>query len=310
MATKAHPYLTITVQQYIQGHKRPLLTVSHVDTVQHVLRLLKDNHILSVPVKHDNKVVGLIDVTDLNAFCLKCLDAEDSKHNDYISLVSRKFFEQHVGHIINYSNMNPVINIKFKDKLLDVIKILSTGIKRVCVVDDQHNVIDIITQSAVIQYIQQGLKNDLNGKFTKTVEQSGLLQGNKGVYSVGFKDPVVYAFQLMIEKRISSLAILDERGILTGTLSLSDLKNLAYERDLSDLTLNVIQFLNKSRLSVVDDCFPSIDCQPHTPLSVVLSRLVATHVHRLFAIDKNMVPIAVVSLTDLLLVVATAPDML
>jgi len=39
----------------------------------------------------------------------------------------------------------------------------------------------------------------------------------------------------MIKHHVSSVAVLDERGILTGTLSLSDLKHLAHEKDLSDI---------------------------------------------------------------------------
>lgn len=63
-----------------------------------------------------------------------------------------------------------------------------------------------------------------------------------------------------------------------------------------------MSFLNQLRQDTVDFATPTISCQSTADLNLVIAKLKATRIHRIFVADDatGYVPLKVVSLTDIL----------
>lgn len=137
----------------------------------------------------------------------------------------------------------------------------------------------------------------------KTVDELKL--GSAPPISVKESAPALEAFKLMDSKQVTGLAITDDHGKLVGNISARDLKIFIKHIDFDHLLQPVGEFVKELRQRAVDIKSPTITVFGKTTFEMVVGKLAATKVHRLFVVDSetSFHPTRIISLADVLHVV-------
>jgi len=128
--------------------------------------------------------------------------------------------------------------------------------------------------------------------------------GIKSVFTVKESDQARDAFQLMVEKGVSSVCVLDDEDKILTAVSTKDIRLLprlesaGLDRN-NLLDLSVREFVALVRRTTEIDGKSRAACvtvEVNTPLIHVLGKLAATHMHRVYIQDANRKPVGVISL--------------
>jgi 5'-AMP-activated protein kinase regulatory gamma subunit len=275
---------------------------STAQVVQGFQKLL-DNNILSAPVwdVKEGKYIGFLDIRDLVSFCVFIHDnnLEAESLLDIVNFGAKMFKHATDGVTLPYlARRNPVHAVKHTASLHEVVEILTKGgVRRVPVVDDAGKVINIVSQSSIIQFINKHL-NDIKPLFEEKLEDLPI--GNSPVLAVSKETRAIDVFRMMDQHNRSGVAVVDPTGSLLGYTSGPDLKLFIQTPSLGVLQLPIMTFLNQIRCQSIDIATPVTTCSLHEPAKILIGKLVATRAHRVFIVTNDYKPSKVVSIVDLL----------
>eukprot|EP01130_Rhizamoeba_saxonica_P011597 TRINITY_DN4822_c0_g1_i1.p1 TRINITY_DN4822_c0_g1~~TRINITY_DN4822_c0_g1_i1.p1 ORF type:complete len:288 (+),score=63.83 TRINITY_DN4822_c0_g1_i1:263-1126(+) len=276
----------------IKGHKArelissSLVQVSDTDTIGQVLNVLLEHKFMSVPVANPDGVVYVfVDCFDLVLFILSRVQNGD--HDVYELPVSEV--------IETTSSQYEQVNVD--DDLMEVAQKLSgldgTLIHRVAVEEDGR-IISVITQSSVVKYIARKLRDISLGN--KTIKELPEL-GHTDVFSVDETETVQSAFEMIQEKSVSGLAVVNADGKCVGKISVNDIK-LGFESriDLFNMmNMNLVEFLQTKseihKLGAIHDT---------TKLGVIARNIARSGIHRIYVLDDSLAIHRVITLTDII----------
>ena len=299
-----------------------ILTVESSETPAVAFAKLCDANFLSAPViDEQQRFLGFIDMKDLVQFVVYAVESEGVEidvdllkkthvtsvfgkngfvdialtgaakmYSDPIKGITTKYLSQKHAHAF----------IDYQASLLDVCILLAKGNNRVAVLDNNRKVVNLISQSAVIQLLNQHaaiLTND----FAKAGTVSSI---SKPVITVSENTKSIDALRIMSTKNISGLPILSDGGNWIATITSSDLK-LIGKYSFGDLLqqpiINLICWIRQHDVGNARN--PTISVAADSTLQHVIAKLAATKIHRLFVVESQTwshKPIGVVSLTDIL----------
>jgi len=286
-----------------KGH---VIVIPSTQTPYDAFKILISNNILSAPVMdvHSKKYTGFLDMRDLVSFVVFIDDDQKSdvpnNLNDILIKGSKLLKVPLEGVTCTYlSRRNPFVALNANDNLLKVCEVLATGVHRVPVVDEKGDVINIISQSSVISFLNKN-GSKFHDEFSKSIGQLHL--GTKPVITVPKETPAIETFRLMDNKKISGVAVVDANGRLVGNTSASDLKLFLKTPSIELLQMTIMNFLNKIRQESIDITSPTITCRSTDPLSTAIGKITSTRVHRLFIADDDggYKPSSCLSITDVL----------
>jgi len=243
-----------------------------------------------------------VDVLDIVAYVVTISEAEnDVDHVEAISVWRYKtaqFQMSCVREVLNITSQQ-ICSVEAASPIYETISLFQRGVHRVSVVD-RGMAVDVISQTDIARFLI-GRVNSFPEVFMKPVSEI-LDFSKKRVISLLYTEPAINAFKLIHENRISAVALVDEHGILQGNLSASDLKG-AVTTDggegsdpFGSLFLPAITFLRQSGMSR----FPVVTCKQSTIFSVILLKMMALKLHRIWLVDDHERPIGVISLTDVM----------
>jgi predicted transcriptional regulator len=92
------------------------------------------------------------------------------------------------------------------------------------VIDDERQLMNLITQSQVVRFLQQNMHLLGDKRLTPVKEIQGVMHE---VFSVNIHQRAIDAFHEMVDKGVTGVAIVDNSGRLRGNLSLRDLKAMS-----------------------------------------------------------------------------------
>jgi len=281
------------------------------------MKKLGEANIHSAPVYEGDKCLGLVDLCDIVSFLVHIFfkksgvtdeadvpaasahlagyafhkqDFEEGKGMSY------RFGHQLAKDLINFSKQNCFNPFPVSASLHDLIKALGNGIRRVPIVDAQGKVLALVSQSTIVSFLAKNITKV--SLASKTLEELGIAR--KKVFSVPNSARAVDAFALLHQHRVSALAITDERGSLSGNISLKDVCHVM--EDLRNLLLPVFEFVNQIRRSSLKAVMPSVEGHPNDSFGSVIERFHAIRLHRLYVSvsAKDHHPVGVVSVGDVL----------
>jgi len=118
---------------------------------------------------------------------------------------------------------------------------------------------------------------------------------------VRIDSPFSDALQILYLNRVSGIALVDQEGHLRGNFSASDLRGILPD-SFHMFYGSTLHFLCKGTQS-----YPKVpkSCLDTTTLGTALGMLVENHVHRLYIVDELDHPIGIVSLSDIIAVLAS-----
>jgi len=302
MADSLHQLFKQATVDSIPTPKGQVVVIDSTEAVVKGFEILLDNKILSAPVydKTSGKYTGFLDIRDLISFCVFIYESNIQADNllDIVNFGVRMFKHSIDGVTVTYlSRRNPFHAVKQGAPLIEAIEVLARGVRRVPVVDEQGQVVNIISQSSIIHFVQLHMGQIEHILHTKVGE---LNVGSQPVLAVKKDAKAIDVFRLMDQHQRSGVAVVDDSGVLVGNTSGNDLKLFIKTPSMSALQVPITQFLNQIRNLNIDITVPVISIVPEDPFSLVVSKLAATRVHRVFMVDAKYHPIKVVSITDVL----------
>jgi len=279
------------------------------DKIVDVFRGLIKHNFLSVPVlqKTGRKWYGFLDMADIVAYVTETFgNAKLTSTQDFWELFEKEeeLRKKTVQDLMKYplTRRNPFHPVKGGYSLFYAIEALAKepNLHRVAVIDDERQLLGLITQGQVVKYLYEHL-----GKIGCEIKKpiSDLKHVMKPVLSVKETDNAIDAFNLMVKESITGVAVVDGHGKLTGNISLRDLKVMAPDGGLFWRLYGT----TKSFLHKLDQ-----EGQGHRPRSVqtvsvddtletVLVKLAEHKIHRVFIVDEKHHPIGIITIKDILL---------
>jgi len=185
----------------------------------------------------------------------------------------------------------------------EVLSLLAHKCRRVAVLSrTTGRVSKIISQSAVVALLYEHMRT-LGDIVPETPLTTGW--GLKPVFSIGEDSPARDAFKMMVEHGISAVAVVDPAHKLLSTISTKDIRLLASVEFQGKqlLDLSVREYISRiRRLDKKFEARPSIiSAGLQTSLTLIIGKLAAAKLHRIFIEDPQGKCVGVVSVTDCVL---------
>jgi len=250
------------------------------------------------------KCTGFLDIRDLVSFVVFVDDDQKSDVPSNLTdllLHGCKLLKQPSDGVTTtyLTRRNPYHAVSLTDSLWDVCEILASGVHRVPVVDTESKIVNIISQSTIINFLNLHMKDIAEG-FKPTIKELHI--GTRPVVSVSKTTSAIETFRLMDNRKISGVAVVDETGKFIGNTSASDLKLFVKTLSLDILNYPIMEYLKKIRQEAIEIQSPTISCSTHDSLAIVIGKLASTKVHKIFVADDSSgyKVECVVSITDII----------
>jgi len=165
-----------------------------------------------------------------------------------------------------------------------------------------ERVVGVITESMMIGFLYVNLDKLGSAKDTPVSE----MVSHYFVLSVSETDTAIRAFRLMVERKVSGLAVVDADGRLTDTISVRDLKGIGTEAEMFTRLWDSVAEFKKWVKTRTPHCetLPRqpVVVLPTTTLDQVIRLMETEAVHRLFVVRtlEDRRPINVISQADVL----------
>jgi len=310
-----------TVNELVKDQK--LLTTFEDNVLDNVLQVMAKNHVSSLPVLvkpeegtslHEGPryPLAFIDVLDIVAYLVQVsqrpmtslrtgeatlLTTEDMHQ---MNVLAQSIKVAQVREVMDLADGSPMIALKGTVSIRKVITAFSSGNAhyRLPVVDDQGNLLAVLTQSQMIRSLARDLGDSQQLKNAKVSDLKYTdLQHMKMVPK---SQPAINAFIQMHKEHLSSVAVVDDKGLVVDNLSATDLKGLL-RSNLPQLRSPVDAFLTYARGLADTPRDRLVSCNVNSSLGDVMKMIVKEDVHRVYVLDAQGKPTGVISLTDLLL---------
>lgn len=286
-----------------------LIQVNTTTTIPDALQVLSDAGIQSMPVYDEEKkeYAGLVDILDMVATVVALSDAKEfvdilSKHKatwyQFLNTEHEVFSKGTVGGMINVSQRNPWCATWEEYPLISLMDMFGkdSNLHRVPVVDSDGKVKGLITQSAVLKWLAENLESF---HLDSTNQPLSSWHKPKDLVCVDSEESVLDAFRLILEHKVSGVAVKRQDGTLFGAISASDLKGAKGAEIFLQLYNSVRNFL----LARHPDSTKPISITSSATMHEIVNLLQKHHIHRLFVVDEKNVPYSVITLADVISVI-------
>jgi CBS domain-containing protein len=262
---------------------------------------LIEHNIHSAPVFDAEKgaYIGLLDWKDFSSYAIAVLKLSEQDAETKGEELLKKQDAESLSDFSKHNHFFPI----FKDSsLLTVLSGFSRyGVHRRPVFNTDSvatTVIAMVSQSTIVQWLAQRRK-DLKALDERRIlqvveeEQNKKIKKLSFVVSVGPHAKMLDVLTLMVKRNLTGVAVINTTGTLIGNISVSDLKYLV-EDLLDNMLLTVSEFLEKvPRRSLVT--VPST-----ASLGDVIEKLAVEGTYRCYVVEKDMYPVAVITLSDII----------
>jgi len=311
-------YLKKTTVDSIVPKQQSLVIIDSKEVLPKAFQVLSKKNIYSAPVydSESQSYLGFLDLLDIVAFVVEIIDTQaktklSASKQDSIDLYDlleqiEKFDLEHTSRIIGLATKNPMCPIHTGSSVKKALEVfVRSGARRLPVVEGKH-LKSILTQSALLHWLNANL-SQLPAKLReKTVRELGI--GLKEVFSVRIDTKAIEAFRLMAQRGIHGIAVLDENGEIFSNISAKDIKILEPEVLFTKMYKPVLELVQLVRSSNLKAVFPSFCVTMDNTFEEVIKKLAILGVHRLYIEDAKRRPIGVISLGDILKLFLEDPE--
>lgn len=279
------------------GNSRPLISVNYNDAISDSLKKLEGGHVFGGIVYSGPVMVGLLDIKDVMSNLMKFtrMQNKDFSTESAQNIIDQgKMFSQQVVGAIVPRNAHLERVTRNSTVWEAATKMVNSNERRLVVVDEHGRPVNVITQFDVVKFLCENT-SEFGEVCTRSV---GSLQiGSSPVITATLDSCTAEALRLMMANNVRSVAIINsnEDRELIANLSLSDFKGLD-EESFKSLSKSIFEFLLESQ----ETPKPVVCCSEDDTLQDVIAMMVANKVHRVYCVSKNLHPMSVISLIDIL----------
>jgi len=305
----------------VMRKEKPFVSCSSDDSVEKVLKTLSDRNFLSLPVINEQtgKFDGSVDVWDLVMFIVSKLQAKKKTPKDISSKTEDALFNEKIGAVLSISKSwrkaeNPflITNVSLEpdDSLSEAVNLFWGGHHRLPICHGNPNKpFSFFSQSDLVKFMAANMGLILGPHVVHhSLHRLGYKESS--VVTCKLSDTVFHCFVRCVQENVSAVAIVNKHHKLIANLSCSDLRNI-HRGNMHDLSLSVEDFLAKYSLQKAEFSFPNNvngfvefctprSCKLTDKFELVVFKIVALKVHRLWIVDDHDKPTGVVSLSDLM----------
>lgn len=257
--------------------------------------------------KKKKRFVGLIDMADFVAFFTSHF-SEDVLKNDNVEKflsVQDRFTTLLVANVSNTSTRNPWYPV---DKSAPVSRVLDSccrnNIHRIPILDHDGELVSLVSQTDVLEYVASLIHSPLLQGLAHTKIEEGHIGSFGEVHSVSSDEPALTAFQLISEKRVHGVAVVDKAGRLVSNISASDLR-VVHETgfSLGALYASSGDFVKAASAgSALRGArgAAALSLRRDATFAEALLALHDARTHRAYVVDEHGKPVGVVSQIDLI----------
>jgi len=271
---------------------------------------LSSRNIYSAPVRDqtNGNYYGFLDLVDIIVYLVDSIDEKRNQEsnqnfktlNEWVTALSL----ESAKNLADLSSKNPMVPLRSQDSISEALAVFdNTGTHRVPIIgnDQVADIVNVLTQIDVIIWLSKHMKQVHPDIRKKTLEVcfKQLHVQPKNVVSVSTGTRVFDAFKLMIDKRITAVAVVNADGTLLSSLSAKDIKEVKPNELLAWMGRSTLEFIQMIRSKQINVTVPAFACHMHSSLDDVVGRLTILRVHRLYITDEAGKPIGVLSLGDL-----------
>jgi len=274
-------------------HTNPLISVDPSATGGEALEKMKENNITSLPVLNGDTVIGILDIRNVMFFLawgkykVSSSDQQPAFCDDKVSYATRNVADLIA---VGQSDGGRVWDFDGKEPVQSVMEPFSKGVHRALI--NVSGTRRLLTQTDIVRWI--ATNHALNRITEKTLEQLGLTKG--AVISVPDTSSALEAFRKASQNEVSAVAIVDHKNQrLIGNLSGSDLRGLD-GCCIRKVEKPVTEFLAEMHPTSLN---PIVVHKGDT-LTYALFKILSLKVHRVWVIDVAHIPIAVITMGDIL----------
>jgi len=276
--------------------KEQIVTLSPQNCIEEAINLLSKHKIHSIPVMDKKNCIGLLDFVDIAHFIARASPDDEELTRDLLQsleIAGRTIALETVDNILNESQMDPFVPVFVGNNMSMVVELMASGIHRVPICDEEGALQGAISQTDLIKYLNENVKQIDKQFAQKAVEQLGL--HSKPVASVNLHDSVLCAVSLIKSARVSGVAVVSSDGRLVGNFGAVDCVGF-YRDNIPALLDPVADFLeNNSPKSM-----KPIVCKSDLTITEVISEMIQSHVHHIYVVDDDFKPASIISATDVL----------
>ncbi|KAK2749470.1 AMP-activated serine/threonine-protein kinase regulatory subunit [Myotisia sp. PD_48] len=266
-------------------------------TVKESLNILVQNGIVSAPLwdSTGSTFAGLLTTTDyINVIQYYFQNPEALLRIDQFRLNSLRDVERAIG-------VEPpeTISLSPERTLYEAcLCMLSSPARRVPLVSydsqtERSTVVSVLTQYRILKFVAVNVPETQN--LRKPLREINLgTYGN--IATASMETPVIDIIHLLVERSISSVPIINNRGIVYNVFEAVDVISLIQGGDYEDLNLSVGEALKRRSSD-----FPGIyTCSVNDGLDTILNTIRQSRVHRLVIVEEDFSLRGMLTLSDIL----------
>lgn len=283
-------------------------------------QILWNNNIRSAPVwdNSEAKYIGFFETRDILGAVIaatKALQQMNGIGVDVENATEEKVFKEAVTNHINDINATESLRVSLpsfaakypfhsfspESALIDMCPHLwGNGNHRVPILDDNLDgkCINIISRTDLVRFLSSHLSDStsMNEKICDTA-----LKYRKDVVKVNDEMNALEAFEIIHNKNLSGVAVVDDDDVLIGNSSASDIKLATSDRGReASLDMDILSYLASVRQSNANTRFPSAHVYEDATVGQVINKMAKTGYHRMFVTDKDKHPVGVISVGDII----------
>lgn len=252
-------------------YDKKVLTFAHTTPLSVVLQDLHTYTCSCAIVEKNNRMHGIVDTKDIVSYILQ----HGYDTGAPISFCVQKF-------VYVYPNSN----------LLHVAQYLKSGFRYIIVNDVKQS---IVSQGSMLRYIHANQHlMEQEDVFARSIQDHKICAYQK-IISIQHCANVIEAYDLMLDKNVTSLPIVDEANACVSVISMSDIKVFANHSNVNLQNETCIDFVQKSRKDISPIC-----CEFEDSLISVIDTMINRHIHHVYILDESRTPVGVVSYVDII----------
>lgn len=282
--------------------KHNMIRALNTYTLEEAMELMRLNNISSIPIYNtkERKYIGLLDYFDIMCYVAFGSFKKQLLESDFENV---SFGRQRCDEFLPISREGRKIwGYDSEDSLETVLESLTKGVHRVMVnkpakskrsksVKYHHR---ILSQSDIVKFLYDWASGRELPLLRRRVDELHLIQ--RAPVTVNESMSAIEAFKLMYQRDVFAAAVVNDKGEIVANLSATDLRYLTQSK-LKAIFLPVLMFLTEVH---GQRAAKPITCQPHSTFEEVLFEANVSRIKRIWITNANMIPIGVITLTDMI----------
>jgi len=248
-STNKDSYYHSTISNVIKKNEH-LLTLTSNTTIPTALVKLSKTKFSSAPVfnPNTNKWIGSIDMLDLVGIFSTLSRAKEfaelfAKRDipwwEFLEQENNVVSQQTIEGLLNISEHNLWIPIQSNESIQQALTLFKrdADIHRLPVFENQK-LVYVLSHIDILLFLAKNVKHIKQAEL-----KIGDLFKRQPVYTISPNEKTIVGFNLMIEKKVNAIAVVDKNGAISSVVSSSDLKRSKQKNIFTDLNLPISSYL-------------------------------------------------------------------